>query len=151
MQISTNVFSKKCGSKLIFFNECFWRNFWMFFEIENWLMSGSCHLDRALNDKFSVECLFWFFQPTWNSNLKVVQITTKDLFWVNAPLQYLEYTPNCKTLSQLKKITITKIWHSTPVSTFDARSKWHEPDNQSSFRDYTTFISSINGNKHVFY
>ena len=21
-------------------------------------MSGSCHLDRALNDKFSVECLF---------------------------------------------------------------------------------------------
>ena len=22
------------------------------------LMSGSCHLDRALNDEFSVECLF---------------------------------------------------------------------------------------------
>ena len=29
---------------------------------------------------------------------------------------------------QLKKITITNIWHSTPISTFDALSKWHEPD-----------------------
>ena len=25
-------------------------------------------------------------------------------------------------------ITITNIWHSTPISTFDALSKWHEPD-----------------------
>ena len=30
-------------------------------------MSGSCHLDRALNDEFSVEYLFWFFQPTQKS------------------------------------------------------------------------------------
>ena len=50
------------------------------------LMSSLCLLDRALNDKFSVECLFWFFQPTWKSELKVVQITKNDLFWVNAPL-----------------------------------------------------------------
>ena len=46
------------------------------------LMSGSCHLDRASNDEFSVECLFWFFQSTWISDLKVVQITKNDLFWV---------------------------------------------------------------------
>ena len=38
-------------------------------------MSSSCHLDRALNDQFSVECLFWFFQPTQKSDLKVLQIT----------------------------------------------------------------------------
>ena len=25
------------------------------------LLSGSCHLDRASNDKFSVECCFDFF------------------------------------------------------------------------------------------
>ena len=49
-------------------------------------MSGSCHLDRALNDEFSVECLFWFFQAARKSDLKVVQITKNDLFWVNAPL-----------------------------------------------------------------
>ena len=24
-------------------------------------VSGSCHFDRASNDEFSVECLFWFF------------------------------------------------------------------------------------------
>ena len=34
-------------------------------------MSGSCHLDRLSNDKFSVECLVWFFQPTWKSDLKM--------------------------------------------------------------------------------
>ena len=49
-------------------------------------MSGSCHLDRALNDEFSVECLFWFFQAASKSDLKVVQITKSDLFWLNAPL-----------------------------------------------------------------
>ena len=35
-------------------------------------MSGSCHLDRALNDKFSVECLFWFFQPTWKADSEII-------------------------------------------------------------------------------
>ena len=49
-------------------------------------MFGSCHLDRASNDKFSVECLSWFFQPTRKSDLKVVQITKNYLFWVNVPL-----------------------------------------------------------------
>ena len=37
------------------------RNKNIFLEVANSgenLMSGSCHLDRALNDKFSVECLF---------------------------------------------------------------------------------------------
>ena len=50
------------------------------------LMSGSFHLDRVSNYEFGVECLFWFFQPTWKADLKVVQITKNDLFWVNAPL-----------------------------------------------------------------
>ena len=49
-------------------------------------LSGSCHLDRALNNEFSVECTLWFFQPTWKSDLKLVQITKNYLFWVNAPL-----------------------------------------------------------------
>ena len=45
-----------------------------------------------------------------------------------ASLQYLECGPNFKTWPELKKITITIIWHPTPISTFDALSKWHEPD-----------------------
>ena len=81
------------------------------------LMCGSCHFNRALNDKFSVECFFWFFQLTWKSDLEVVQITKNDLFWVNAPLQYLECAPNCKTRAQLKKMIMTifdiqhQFWH----------------------------------------
>ena len=31
-------------------------------------------------------------------------------------------------MPQLKKITITNIWHSTPILTCDALSKWHESD-----------------------
>ena len=54
--------------------------------VHSFLMSGSCHFNRASNDEFSVECLFCFFQPTWKSDLKVVQITKNDIFWVNAPL-----------------------------------------------------------------
>ena len=70
------------------------------------LMSGSGHLDRASNDEFSVECLFWFFQPARKVDLKVVQITKNDIFWVNASLWYLECAPNCKILAAVKKITI---------------------------------------------
>ena len=43
-------------------------------------MSGSCHLDRVLNDEFSVEYLFLFFQPTWKSDLKVLQTPKTDIF-----------------------------------------------------------------------
>ena len=78
------------------------------------LMFGSCHFVRASNDEFSVECLFWFFQPTWKSNLKVIQITKNDLFWVNAPLWYLKWALNCKNQTHLKNITISNIWHSSP-------------------------------------
>jgi hypothetical protein len=61
--------------------------------------------------------------------MKIRSESTKNyLFWVNGPLSYLECAPNCKTRPQLKKITITNIWHSTPISTFDSLSKWHEPD-----------------------
>ena len=102
------------------------------------LMSGSCHLDTASNDEFSVECLFWFLQPTWKSYLKIVQITKIDLFWVTAPVKYFECAPNCKTRLKLKKITITNIWHSTPISTFDALSKWHEPDINAKQNMYVT-------------
>ena len=63
------------------------------------------------------------FQPTCKSYLKVIQITKKYFFWVNAPLWYIECAPNCKTQPQLKEVTITNIWHSTSILTFDTLSK----------------------------
>ena len=45
-----------------------------------------------------------------------------------APLKYLEGALNFKTWPQLKNITITNIQNSTPNSSFDALSKWHDPD-----------------------
>ena len=56
--------------------------FWKKIEV----MSGSRHLDRASNDKFTVQCLVWFFQLTWKLDLKVVQITKNGLFLVNVSL-----------------------------------------------------------------
>ena len=37
LKLSKNAFYKKCGPKLIFFNEKKMRKTWMIFEIENWL------------------------------------------------------------------------------------------------------------------
>ena len=105
-----------------------WMTFWKTPLTSKDLMCESCHFDRASNDEFSVECLFWFFQPIWKADVKVVQIIKNDLFWVSAPLKYLECVPNCKTWPLLKKMIITNIWHSTPISAFNALSKWHEPD-----------------------
>ena len=83
------VYTKKCLGTFILaqlhqFYENWWKiycgiaNFYEFGPVNSelfWIMSGSCHLDRASNDEFSAECLFWFFQPTWIADLKVVQIT----------------------------------------------------------------------------
>ena len=55
-------------------------------------------LDRASNVKFSVECLFWFLQPTWKSDVKGVQITKNDLFRVKGGFQLLDLiTPELKS------------------------------------------------------
>ena len=50
------------------------------------------------------------------------------LFSVKTPLKYLEGALNFKTWLQLKNITITNIQNSTLNSSFDALSKWHDPD-----------------------
>ena len=100
-------------------------------------MSGSCHFNRASNDKFSVEYLFKFFQSTKKSNLKVVQITKMISFELMHP-----YNLNVPQIVKLDLITITNIWHSTPISTFDALSKWHEPDIHA---NYTYFHASLHG------
>ena len=68
------------------------------------LMSGSCHLDRASNDEFSVECLFWFFilgpilpgvsLPTWPKSWttftgQTAQVTSFILLFITP--EYLKW------------------------------------------------------------
>ena len=65
----------------------------------------------------------------------VVKITKNALFWVNASLWYLVYAPICKTRPQLKKMTITNIWYSTPISKFNTLSKY-EPDIKGKTHDF---------------
>ena len=71
---------------------------------------------------------FHFFQRTLKSDLKEAQFTQDHLFWVKAPLWYLEGAPSFKTRPWLKNITITTIQNSTLNSSFDALSKWHGSD-----------------------
>jgi hypothetical protein len=86
-----------------------------------------------MNFVLNFECLFWFlFQLTLTSDLKEVQFTQNYLFWVKAPLQYLEGAPNFKTLPWLKNINNNK------YSKFDTRlviwrpveMTWSRPLNQ---------------------
>ena len=69
--------------------------------------SHLCLVDVIWTEQ-SIECLFWFFQPTWKADLKVVQITKNDFFWVNASLKYFKCAPNCKPWLHLKKINSNK-------------------------------------------
>ena len=87
---------------------------------------GLSNLDRASNDKCSVECLFWFFQPTWKADLKVVQIT-KIMSWLMHPYDTLN-VPHIVKFDCSYKNNNNKYLALTPISTFDALSKWHEPD-----------------------
>ena len=72
-------------------------------------MSHSCHLDRALNDGFSVECFFVFFQLTQKSDLKVAQITKMISFELMHPYNTLTVPQILKLSCILEKITITNI------------------------------------------
>ena len=84
---------------------------------------------QMMNVVSNFECLFsFFFQPTLKSDLKEAQFTQNYLFWVKAPLWYLEGAPSFKTRPWLKNITITNIQNSTINSSFDALSKWHDSD-----------------------
>ena len=61
LKLSKNVFYKKCGPKLIFFNEKKIREIWTFFDIENWLWKSD---------------LGTFWQPMWTS----VKVKSKNYF-----------------------------------------------------------------------
>ena len=77
------------------------------------LMWRSFHFDRLLNDEF------WMFE---------FEFTQNYLFELRHPYNTLK-TPKNHSLFMFKKnIAITNIQNSTLNSSFDAMSKWHDPD-----------------------
>ena len=62
LKLSKNVFYKKCGPRLIFFNEIFFRKIWPFFDIEKWLWKSD---------------LGTFRRPVWTS----VKVKSKKYFY----------------------------------------------------------------------
>ena len=86
------------------------------------LMSGSCHLDRALNVEISVACQIFviviFFNCSQILHLGYIQhiayITSKKL--ISSDLYYFQICFSCQLKKQNKHLT------------FDALAKWHEPD-----------------------
>ena len=62
LKLSKNVFYKKCGPRLIFFNENFFRKIWPFFDIEKWLWKSD---------------LGTFRRPVWTS----VKVKSKKYFY----------------------------------------------------------------------
>ena len=65
LKLSKNVFYKKCGPKLILFNEIFFRKIRTFFDIENWLWKSD---------------LGTFWRPMWTS----VKVKSRKYFSFNS-------------------------------------------------------------------
>ena len=90
-------------------------------------MSGSCHLDRALNVEIGVEfqiLVIVFFNGGW-----VLQFGAHSRYYKGALTQKRSYFVICTTFRSAVHVG----WknqnkHSTLNSSFDALSKWHEPD-----------------------
>ena len=74
-----------------------------------------------------------------SSTHKLVKVISFELMHPYNTLSAL----NCKIRLQLKKITITNIWNSTSISTFDALSKWLEPDAYGFFFTTGNFFGNL--------
>ena len=118
-----------CHSNVNFSN---WISFWLSLVIhwDNWkhqlmlsnsLVCRSCHLDRVMT--FDIGVKFWMFIYFFVYSLieKVGQIALQFSLW--------SYPTFSKPYRWPKMCFISKqiIWYSTPISTFDALSKWHDP------------------------
>ena len=105
-------------------------------------MCRSCHFNRATNYESGVE--FWMFAMIiFSASIKIVSKRRPSYFYKGALTQkrYIEGAPKCKTRPQLKQITMTYIWHSTPISTLNDLLKWHDARITSIACLYTTGIT----------
>ena len=107
------------------------------------LKSGSCHLDRALNVKIGVECQIFvviFFICDW-----VLQFGAHSSYYKGALTQKRSFLVICTTFRSVFHVG----WknqneHSTLNLSFDALSKWHEPDiNQIMASEQVQFLQTF--------
>ena len=102
----------------------------LIYSIKWWtkFMSGSCHLDRALNVKIDIQCKIFiisiFFNCSW-----VLQIGAHSRYYKGALTQKWSFLVMCTTFRSVFHVS----WknqnkHSTLNWSFDILSKWHEPD-----------------------
>ena len=93
-----------------------------------WLMSGSCHLDRASNVEIGVECQIFFIVIFFNCS-QVLQFGAHSRYYKGALTQKRSFLVICTTFrSAFHVLWKNQNKHSTLNSLFNALSKWHEPD-----------------------
>ena len=98
-------------------------------------MSGSCHLDRVLNVEIGVECQIFVIVILFNCS-RVLQFGAHSRYYKGALTQKRSFLVICTTFRSAFHVG----WknqnkHSTLNSSFDALSKWHEPDISHSLRN----------------
>ena len=102
-------------------------------------MSSSCHSDRASNVKIGVQCQIFVIVIFLNCNW-VSLFGAHSRYYKGASTEKRSFLVICTTFRSAFHVG----WknqnkHSTLNSSFDAQSKWHEPD-----------INSINLNNFFF-
>ena len=91
-------------------------------------MSGSCHLNRASNVEIGVECQIFVIVIFFNCD-PVLQFRAHSRYYKGALTQKRSFLVTCTTFrSDFRFGWKNQNKASTLDSTFDALSKWHEPD-----------------------
>ena len=92
------------------------------------LVSGSCHLDRASNVKIGVECQIFVIVIFFNCS-RVLQFGAHSRYYKGALTQKRSFLVICTTFrSDFHVGWKNQNKHSTLHASFDALSKWHDPD-----------------------
>ena len=91
-------------------------------------MSVSCHFNRASNAEIGVECQMFVFVILFNCG-RVLQFGAHSRYYKGALTQKRSFLVLCTTFrSDFHVGWKNQNKHSTLNSSFDALSKWHEPD-----------------------
>ena len=91
-------------------------------------MSGSCHLDRVSNVEIGIECQIFVIVIFFNCG-RVLQFGAHIRYCKGALTQKRSFLVVCTTFrSDFHVSWKNQNKHSTLNSSFEALSKWHEPD-----------------------
>ena len=99
-------------------------------------VSGLCHLDRALNVEIGVECQIFVTVIIFNCS-RVLQFGAHSSYSKGALTQKRSSLMICTTFrSDFHVGWKNQNKHSTINSSFDALSKWHEPDIRFNLKNF---------------